>query len=228
MAALVWDQVSEKFFETGVDHGVVYPVDPSTGKYQKGVAWNGLISVTESPSGAEATKLFADNIKYLSLMSAEDFGGTITAYYYPPEFEACDGMASIRKGITVSQQPRRMFGLSYRTKVGNDTAGNDFGYKLHLVYGALASPSEKSRNTINESPSAVEFSWTFTTTPVPVTGFASCAHLVIDSTQVSAADMKKIEDALYGTSGTGTTSDPKLLLPDEILTLIPTSTNLMS
>lgn len=216
MPKLIWDQVGQKFFETGVDHGAFYPVEPSTGAYGKGVAWNGLISVTESPSGAEATKLYADNIKYLSLLSAEDFGGTITAYHYPPEFEICDGTASPVAGLTIAQQVRRSFGFVYRTKIGNDTAGQDYGYKLHIVYGALASPSEKTRNTINESPSAVEFSWTFTTTPVPVEGYAPTAHLVLDSTILGAPALKAVEDKLFGTN----TEEPAFLLPDKVIELV--------
>lgn len=219
MAKLEWDQVGQKFFETGVDHGAFYPVNPATGKYESGVAWNGLISVTESPSGAEATKLYADNIKYLSLLSAEDFGGTINAYYYPPEFEICDGTAQPIAGVTVAQQARRTFGFVYRTKIGNDTAGQELGYKLHIVYGALASPSEKTRNTVNESPSAVEFSWTFTTTPVPVSGYNPTAHLILDSTKIPAAAMLAVEEKLFGTS----TAEPTLLMPDDLIDLVRTN-----
>lgn len=219
MAKLVWDEVGKKYFETGVDHGCFYPINPATGEYQSGIAWNGLISVTESPSGAEATKLFADNIKYLSLLSAEDFGGTINAYHYPPEFEICDGTAQPVKGVTIAQQARRTFAFVYRTKIGNDTLGQDYGYKIHVVYGALASPSEKTRNTINESPSAVEFSWTFTTTPVPVTGYNATAHLILDSTILPAAAMQAVEDKLFG----NLTDDATLLMPDEIMALVRSS-----
>lgn len=216
MARLIWDAVGEKFFETGIDHGAFYPVDVKTGAYQTGVAWNGLISVTESPSGAEATKLYADNIKYLSLLSAEDFGGTITAYYYPTEFEVCDGTAQPVPGATIAQQPRRSFGFAYRTKIGNDAAGQDLGYKIHLVYGALASPSEKTRSTVNESPSAVEFSWTFTTTPVPVSGYNPTAHFILDSTILPVAAMTAVEDKLFGTDS----DEPALLMPDEVIKLL--------
>lgn len=215
MSRMQWDQVGQKFFETGIDHGAFFPVDPTTGKYESGVPWDGLISITESPSGAEATKLYADNIKYISLLSAEDFGGTINAYHYPPEFEQCDGTAQPVKGVIIAQQSRRTFGLVYRSKIGNDTAGQDFGYKLHIVYGALASPSEKTRNTINESPSAIEFSWTFTTTPVPVTGYNPTAHLIMDSTLLSSEIMQAIEDKLFGT----TVDDPTFLMPDEVIAL---------
>ena len=215
MAKLVWDETGKRTFETGVDHGVLYPI-ADNGKYGTGVAWNGLTSITESPSGAEPTNLYADNIKYLTLLSAEDFGGTINAYTYPDEFELCDGTAELEPGVTIAQQPRRVFGLVYRTKIGNDTKGQDAGYKIHTIYGALASPSEKTRDTINESPSAVEFSWTFTTTPVNVTGHSATAHLTIDSTKLTADKLQKLEDALFGTEE----DDPKLLLPDEIVELL--------
>lgn len=218
MAKLVWDETGTRTFETGVDHGVLYPVD-TAGKYGTGVAWNGLTSITESPSGAEPTNLYADNIKYLTLLSAEDFGGTINAYTYPTEFELCDGTAEIGgsgSGVTIAQQPRKVFGLVYRTKIGSDTKGQDAGYKLHLIYGALASPSEKTRDTINESPSAVEFSWTFTTTPVNVTGYAATAHLTIDSTKIDAEKLQKIEDSLFGADA----GEPKLLLPDEVIAIL--------
>lgn len=214
MAKLVWDETGTRTFETGVDHGVLYPVN--AGKYGTGVAWNGLTSITESPSGAEPTNLYADNIKYLTLLSAEDFGGTINAYTYPVEFELCDGTAELGDGVTIAQQPRKVFGLAYRTKIGSDTQGQDFGYKLHLIYGALASPSEKTRDTINESPSAVEFSWTFTTTPVNVTGHSATAHLTIDSTKIDKDKLKKIEDALFGTEE----EEPKILLPDEVVEIL--------
>lgn len=215
MAKLVWDKTGKRTFETGVDHGVLYPTTTS-GAYGQGVAWNGLTSITESPSGAEPTNLYADNIKYLTLLSAEDFGGTINAYTYPDEFELCDGTAELGKGVVIAQQPRKVFALVYRTKVGNDLQGQDAGYKIHIIYGALASPSEKTRDTINESPSAVEFSWTFTTTPVNVTGYAPTAHLIIDSTKVEAGKLKQIEDALFGTEE----EEPKLLMPDEVLQIL--------
>lgn len=224
MAKMQWDQVGQKFFETGIDHGAFYPVDPESGEYGEGVPWNGLISVTESPSGAEATKLYADNIKYLSLLSAEDFGGTINAYSYPTEFEVCDGTAQPVAGVIIAQQTRQTFGLVYRTKVGNDTAGQDFAYKLHIVYGALASPSEKTRNTVNESPSAVEFSWTFTTTPVPVEGFNNTAHLILDSRTVDPAAMVAVEEKLFGTTST----DPEFLLPDAVISLVRSKTAVSS
>lgn len=216
MAKLVWDETGKRTYETGVDHGVLYPVE--AGNYDQGVAWNGLTSITESPSGAEPTNLYADNIKYLTLLSAEDFGGTINAYTYPTEFELCDGTAELGDGVTIAQQPRKVFGLVYRTKIGSDTQGQDYGYKLHIIYGALASPSEKTRDTINESPSAVEFSWTFTTTPVNVTGHSATAHLTIDSTKVDKDKLQSIEDALFGTEE----SEPKILLPDQIVAILTT------
>lgn len=222
MAKLVWDETGKKTFETGLDHGVVFPTE--AGKYQTGYAWNGLTSIAESPSGAEPTNLYADNIKYLTLLSAEDFGGTINAYSYPPEFELCDGTAEIGDGVTIAQQPRKVFGLVYRTKMGNDMEGQDAGYKLHVVYGALASPSEKTRDTINESPSAVEFSWSFTTTPVNVPGKAPTAHLTIDSTRAKPEALKKIEDALFGTEE----EDSKLLMPEEILEILNANTMSLS
>lgn len=212
MSKLVWDESGTRTFETGVDHCALYPTT-GTGTYDKGVAWNGITSVTESPSGAEPTNLYADNIKYLTLLSAEDFGGTINAYTYPVEFELCDGTAELTKGVVIAQQPRKTFGLVYRTKIGSDTLGQDAGYKLHLIYGALASPSEKTRDTINESPSAVEFSWTFTTTPVNVTGHSATAHLIIDSTKVDAEKLTAIEAVLFGSDS----AEPKLLMPDEVL-----------
>ena len=215
MSVLVWDRVGERFYETGVDHGVLYPFDNNA--YGTGVAWNGLTAVNESPSGAEASPLWADNIKYLNLMSAEEFGATIEAYTYPDEFAACDGSAEIAPGVTIGQQKRKMFGFAYRTKIGNDTDGADKGYKIHLVYGALASPSDKGYNTVNDSPEAITFSWTVTTTPVNVTGFKPTAHLVIDSTKVNdAAKMKAIEDVLYGTVA----ADARLPLPDEVAEII--------
>lgn len=226
---LEWDAAGKKTFETGVDHGVLYPM--MNGAYANGVAWNGLIGVTESPSGAEPTNLYADNIKYLSLMSAEDFGGTINAYTFPDEFGVCDGSAEPVPGVTIAQQERHAFCLAYRTKVGNDTEGQDHGYKLHVVYGAKASPSEKTRDTINESPSAVEFSWTFTTTPVNVKGFSPTAHLIIDSTKFSKEIMQKIEDVLFGVEESEDTpatqnedgliaNNARVLMPDELFALI--------
>lgn len=213
MTVLQWDQTGERYFETGVDHGVLYI--PNGGIYDEGYAWNGLTAVTESPSGAEATPLYADNIKYLNLISREEFGGTIEAFTYPPEFGQCDGTAEPTDGVAIGQQTRHAFGLSYRTKIGNDEESDDYGYKLHLVYNALAAPSEKNYATINDTPEAVTFSWEFSTTPVPVTGHKPSAHIVIDSTKVNAANLTTLENALYGTAGT----DPRLPLPDEVITM---------
>lgn len=211
MAVLTWDNVGEKLYETGVEKGVLYNIDEQ-GKYSKGTAWNGLTGVTESPSGAEATALYADNIKYLNLYSAEEFGGTIEAYMYPPEFEVCDGSAELGTGVTIGQQDRSIFGLCYKTLKGNDVKANAYGYKLHLVYGCQVSPSEKGYSTVNDSPEAITFSWEFTTTPVPVTGFKPTATVTIDSTIAGAAKMKAIEDVLYGTAS----EEARLPLPDEV------------
>ena len=194
---LVWDKTGEKTYETGVKNGALY-VQDSTGAYPEGVAWNGLTSVSESPSGAEQTALYADDSKYLSLTSAEEFGATIEAYTYPEEFEQCDGTASIAKGVTIGQQSRKAFGMAYKTTIGNDVDNNDYGYKLHLIYGALAAPSEKAYNTINDSPEAITFSWEVTTTPVPVTGKKPTASLVINSTKCDADKLAIIEAILYG------------------------------
>ncbi len=213
MAILTWDNVGERLFETGVDRGVLYI--PTGGVYDTGYAWNGLTAVTESPSGAEATAQYADNIKYLNLISAEDFGGTIEAFTYPTAFAQCDGTAYPQAGVSVGQQARKSFGFAYRTRLGNDTNGTDNGYKLHLVYGALAAPSEKAYNTINDSPEAMTFSWEFTTTPVAVTGLKPTALMTIDSTQVSAAALTTLENTLYGTAGT----KPHLPLPDEVISI---------
>lgn len=215
MAKIVWDKTGERLYETGVEQGVLYNID-ERGAYSKGVPWNGLTAVTESPSGAEATPLYADNIKYLELQSAEEFGATIEAYTYPDEFGECDGTASIGQGIIIGQQSRKIFGLSYKTVVGNDVKNNDYGYKLHLIYGAKAAPSEKAYSTINDSPEAITFSWEVTTTPVPVNGHKPTSTLVIDSTKVGEGVMKKIEDVLYG----GDEAEPRLPLPDEVLTII--------
>lgn len=214
MPKITWDQTGSRIYETGVDRGVFYPIDES-GKYTPGVAWNGLSNVSESPSGAEATAIYADNIKYLSLTSAEDFGATIEAYTYPKEFGVCDGSAELTEGVTIGQQDRKMFGFSYRTIIGNDSEGNDYGYKIHLVYGCKASPSEKSYATISDSPEAITMSWEITTTPVNVTDFKPTSHLVIDSTKVSAAALTAIEEKLYGG-----TAEAELPLPDEVLTII--------
>lgn len=211
---ITWDEVGERLYETGVKKGVLYP--QVEGAYPKGVAWNGLTAVTESPSGAEATPLYADDIKYLNLFSAEEFGATIEAYTYPTEFEECDGSASIATGVSIGQQTRKSFGLAYTTTVGNDTEGNDHGYKLHLIYGAKASPSEKAFATINDSPEAITFSWEVTTTPVNVTGFKPTASVVIDSTKVDAEKLAALEAILYGNDET----EARLPLPDEIVTIM--------
>lgn len=215
MAKLVWDESGKRVYETGVRNGVLY-VQGENGQYDKGVAWNGLTAVTESPSGAEPTALYADDIKYLELFSAEEFGATIEAYTYPEEFEACDGSASLGKGVTIGQQDRKAFGLCYRTVVGNDIKGNENGYKLHLIYGAKAKPSEKGYQTINDSPEAITFSWEVTTTPVNVAGFKPTASVTIDSTKIEAQKLKQIEDLLYGADST----EPKLPLPDEIAAIV--------
>lgn len=206
MSKLVWDQTGERLYETGVKNGVLYI--PTNGVYDKGVAWNGLTAVTESPSGAEATALYADDIKYLSLMSTEEFGATVEAYTYPDEFAQCDGSASLAKGASIGQQPRKTFGLSYKTTVGNDVDGNDYGYKLHLIYGALAAPSEKAYSTINDSPEAITFSWEITTTPVNVTGYKPTASITIDSTKADAEKLAALEKILYGDIYTALSSQP--------------------
>ena len=213
---IVWDKTGERKYETGVDHGVLYPFDSESKKYNNGVAWNGLTAVNESPSGAEATPLYADNIKYLNLMSAEEFGATIEAYTYPDEFGACNGEAELDKGVTIGQQSRKTFGLSYRTKIGTDTDA-EAGYKLHLIYGALAAPSEKAYATVNDSPEAITFSWEVSTTPVEVKNNKPTASLTIDSTKVSKKAMEAIEAKLYGDEAEGI---PELPLPDEILEIV--------
>lgn len=215
MPKLVWDKTGERYYETGVKQGVLYPID-NKGTYPKGVAWNGLTNVTESPSGAEATALYADDIKYLNLISTEEFGGTIEAYTYPDEFAECDGSASLATGVYIGQQPRKTFGLCYRTTVGNDVDNNNYGYKLHLVYGALASPSEKAYATINDSPEAITFSWEFSTTPVNVTGFKPTACITIDSTKVDPQKLAALEAILYG----GDEAEARLPLPDEVAQII--------
>lgn len=197
MAPLTWDQVGDKIYEAGVDKGVLY-IPNSSGVYNLGVAWNGLTTVTESPSGADPNPQYADNIKYLNLYSAEEFGGTIEAFTYPDEFGQCDGTAQPEPGVALGQQGRKMFGLCYRTKLGNDVEGMEFGYKLHLIYGCQAAPSEKAYATINDSPSAISFSWAITTTPVPVTGHKPSSLIVIDSTVVAPADLAALEALLYG------------------------------
>lgn len=215
MTKIVWDESGKRLYETGVKNGVLY-IQDETGAYAKGVAWNGLTAVTESPSGAEATPLYADDIKYLELFSAEEFGATIEAYTYPEEFEACDGSASLGTGVTIGQQDRKTFGLCYRTVLGNDVKSNEYGYKLHLIYGAKAAPSEKGYQTINDSPEAITFSWEVTTTPVNVSGFKPTASVTIDSTKIDAAKLKTIEDMLYGTESV----EAKLPLPDELKTIL--------
>lgn len=220
MAAITWDATGERLFETGVDHGVLYPIS-SSGTYDNGVAWNGLSAITESPSGAEATAVWADNIKYVNLLSAEEFGATVEAYTYPDEFAICDGTAELVDGVIVGQQARKVFGLCYRTKIGNDVDGNDHGYKLHIIYGAQASPSEKAYSTINDSPEAIGFSWELTTTPVNVTGMNATSYLVIDSTKCDAEKLAALEKILYGSAEPDTA--PRLPLPDEIKTLMTPS-----
>lgn len=212
---LEWDKSGEHLFETGVDRGVLYP-QAADGTYPKGVAWNGLTSVSESPSGAEATALWADNIKYLNLYSAEEFGATIEAYTYPDEFAELDGSAEIAPGAMIGQQNRKAFGLCYRTVLGNDIQGNDYGYKLHIIYGAQASPSEKSYETINDSPDAITFSWELNTTPVPVADHKPTASIVIDSTKCDSGKLADLEAILYGTPGESGT-DARLPLPAEVI-----------
>lgn len=229
MSRLVWDKVGERLYETGVSQGVLYPIQTG-GVYTKGVAWNGLSAVTESPSGAEPTAVYADNIKYLNMMSAEDFGGTIEAYTRPDEFEECDGSKEIAPGVYAGQQNRKVFGLSYKTILGNDVDSNDYGYKLHLVYGCLASPSEKGYQTVNDSPEAMSLSWEFSTTPVEINTLIEgkklkpTAILVFDSTKVDADKMTALEEILYGknpTSEDGTDGvEPRLPLPDEVIALM--------
>ena len=215
MARLIWDEVGQRFFETGVKNGVLY-VQDNDGSYKNGVVWNGLTAVTESPSGAEETPLYADDVKYLTLRSAEEFGATVEAYTYPEEFEQCDGSASIATGVTIGQQARRAFGLCYRTSVGNDIQGQNFSYKLHLIYGCTVAPSEKSYSTINDNPEAITFSWELSTVPVPVDGFKPTASLVIDASKVDEGKMQQLEDALFGDES----NEAKLLLPNEIMEML--------
>ena len=215
MSKIVWDATGERLYETGVKQGVLYLLDEA-GKYSNGVAWNGLTAVTESPSGAEATALYADDVKYLNLMSAEEFGATIEAYTYPKEFEACNGSKELTAGVYVGQQDRAVFGMCYRTTIGNDVKSNAYGYKLHVIYGCLASPSEKAYATINDSPEAITFSWEVKTTPVNVTGFKPTACVIIDSTKVDADKLAALETKLYG----GEDTEPELPLPDEIASII--------
>lgn len=223
MSKIVWDETGKRFYETGVDHGVLYPIQTG-GLYNKGVPWNGLITVTESPSGAEATDLYADNIKYLSMRSAETFGATVEAYTYPDEFAECDGSAQLVEGVKIGQQARKIFGLCYRTMIGNDVDGQDHGYKLHLIYGATASPSEKAFSSINDSPEAITFSWELVTTPVNVTGFKPTASIEIDSTKADPTCLAKLEEILYGKDPTEPEGldgvDGRLPLPDEVKTIM--------
>ena len=215
MSKIVWDQTGEKLYETGVKNCVLYP-QSSNGSYPKGVAWNGLTAVTESPSGAEPTPLYADDIKYLNLMSAEEYAATVEAYTYPDEFAECDGSAEIAPGVSIGQQKRKLFGMSYKTVLGNDTENNAYGYKLHLIYGALAAPSEKAYATINDSPEAITFSWELSTTPVSVNGFEPTASITIDSTKVDAEKLKSLEAILYGSES----EEARLPLPDEVATIM--------
>lgn len=222
MSKIEWDKTGEKLYETGVKNGVLYLPDES-GAYTKGVAWNGLTSIKESPSGAEATPLYADDIKYLELTSAEEFGGTLECYTYPDEFAECDGSAEVAPGVIIGQQNRKTFGLCYRTTLGNDIKSNEYGYKLHLIYGAKASPSEKAYSTINDSPEAITFSYEISTTPVNVTGYKPTASLIVDSTKVSKEKMTALEAILYGKDAaveSGANNDPRLPLPDEVITLL--------
>ena len=217
MAVITWDETGKRFYETGVDHGVLYPISES-GKYTPGVAWNGLTALTETPEGAEIEDLYADNIKYLSLLSAETFGGTIEAYTYPDEFMECDGSKELSAGVVAYQQTRKTFGLCYGTVLGNDVDGNDKGYKLHLIYGCKASVSERAYSTINDSPEAITFSWEFKSTPVTVSkaGFKPTSCIIIDSTKVAKEKMTLLENKLYGDVST----EPELPLPDEVLSII--------
>ena len=217
MPKLTWDNTGERIFETGIKQGVLYPIQ-SDGRYSKGVAWNGLTAVTESPSGAEATPLYADDIKYLNLLSNEEFGATIEAYTYPDEFAECDGSAELATGVMIGQQKRKVFGLCYRTAIGNDVDGNDHGYKLHLIYGCLAAPSEKAYSTINDSPEAITFSWEVTTTPVNVEGFKPTSQITIDSTKADPTKLAALEVILYGSAEI----EARLPLPDEVATTMAT------
>lgn len=215
MTRILWDSAGQRLYETGVDRGVLY-IPNSSGVYNIGYGWNGLTTVTESPSGAEPSAQYADNVKYLNLLSAEDFGATIEAFIYPDAFGQCDGTAAPQPGVSVAQQGRKSFGLSFRTKIGNDLDGSDHGYKIHLIYGALASPSEKAYATINDSPEAITFSWDVTTTPTAVTGLKPTSLIVVDSTKVGSSNLTALEDALYGSPGV----DPRLPLPDEVISIL--------
>ena len=215
MAKITWDESGKRFYETGVKNCVLYLQDEN-GAYPKGVAWNGITSISESPSGAESNPIYADDIKYLNLISAEDFSATVEAYTYPDEFAECDGSAELATGIKIGQQKRKKFGLCYRTTLGNDISGDDYGYKLHIVYGCMAAPSERSYATINDSPEAITMSWEISTTPVNVTGFRPTAHLEIDSTKVKKEDLVKLEEALYGTAE----KEASLPLPNALAALV--------
>lgn len=215
MSKLVWDQAGQKLYETGVDNMVLYP-QAANGSYEPGVAWNGITAVNQSASGGDTNDLYADNIKYLSLRAAENYGATIEAYTYPEEFAECDGSKEIAPGVYTGQQARKAFGYSYRTLIGNDTEGDAHGYKLHIVYNATVSPSEKSYGTVNDSPDAINFSWEVSTTPIPVTGYKPTAHIEIDSTKADATKLQALKDKLYGTEN----SEPELLLPDAIIALL--------
>ena len=219
MSILYWDQLGQRFFETGVDKGVLY-LPNVNGVYTNGVAWNGLTSITESPSGAEPTPMYADNLKYLNMYSVEEFSATVEAYTFPSEFAQFDGMATPTTGVTVGQQTRGKFGLSYRTRLGNDINGDELGYKLHLIYGCQASPSERAYNTVNDSPEAITFSWSIATTPVSVGSLKPTSILTIDSTKVNATALGTLENFLYGTAGT----DPSLPLPDAVIALFSGAT----
>lgn len=217
MSRLKWDQIGERLYETGVKQGVLYP--QVEGAYPKGVAWNGLSAVTESPSGAESTPVYADDTKYLNLMSVEEFGATVEAYTYPPEFDACQGYEELAPGVVIGQQAHQAFGMCYKTTVGNDTKGNAFGYKLHLIYGATAAPSERNYQTVNDSPEPMTMSWELTTTPVAVEGKQPTASMCIDSTKTDAKVMKALEDVLFGTEA----EEARLPLPDEIIEILTTA-----
>lgn len=212
---LVWDEVGKRYYETGVNQCALYPQDDS-GNYPKGVAWNGITTISESPSGAEATPIYADNIKYLNLISREDLSATVEAYTYPDEFAVCDGSAEIATGVVIGQQSRKAFGLCYKTNIGNDIQGNDLGYKLHIIYGCKAAPSEKSYATINDSPEAITFSWSISTTPVNVKGMKPTANVTIDSTKVDKEKLQQLEAILYG----GDDVEARLPLPDEIISIV--------
>ena len=216
MSKLIWDQVGERFYETGVSNCALYVYDDAAQDYGKGEAWNGITNITETPSGAEANAIYADNIKYLSLLSAEEFGASIEAYTYPEAFEECDGSAAIAPGVMIGQQARKKFCLAYKTIKGNDVKNDSYGYKLHIIYNCNAAPSERAYSTINDSPEAIAFSWEISTTPVPVTGYKPTSILIIDSTKVDTAKLASVEEALFG----GDSTEPKVLMPDEVLALL--------